>query len=89
MVEQLSEKGLILKKGTIVDSTIIAAPTSTKNKERKREANGFRYIFIDEITLMSDFIEGAALFSDVFATCGMKIVLSGTDSLGFMFTEDE
>ncbi len=38
---------------------------------------------------MEDFIEGAALFSDVFAACGMKIVLSGTDSLGFLFTEDE
>ena len=60
------------------------------NKDLKKlEANGFRYIFIDEVTLMCDFIEGAALFSDVFATCGMKIVLSGTDSLGFMFTEDE
>ena len=52
------------------------------------EAHGFRYIFLDEVTLMDDFIEGAALFSDVFATCGMKIVLSGTDSLGFLFTED-
>ena len=29
--------GLILKKGTIVDSTIIAAPSSTKNKEKKRD----------------------------------------------------
>ena len=29
------ERGLILKKGTIVDSTIISAPSSTKNKERK------------------------------------------------------
>ena len=53
------------------------------------EDNGFQYVFIDEVTLMKDFIEGAALFSDVFAACGMKIVLSGTDSLGFMFTEDE
>lgn len=53
------------------------------------EDKGFRYVFIDEVTLMKDFIEGAALFSDVFAACGMKIVLSGTDSLGFMFTEDE
>ena len=52
------------------------------------ETHGFRYIFLDEVTLMDDFIEGAALFSDVFATCGMKIVLSGTDSLGFLFTED-
>ena len=53
------------------------------------EEKGYRYVFIDEVTLMNDFIEGAALFSDVFAASGMKIVLSGTDSLGFMFTEDE
>lgn len=60
------------------------------NKDLKRlEAQGFRYVFLDEVTLMEDFIEGAALFSDVFAACGMKIVLSGTDSLGFLFTEDE
>lgn len=53
------------------------------------EASGYRYVFIDEATLLDDFIEGAALLSDVFAASGMKIVLSGTDSLGFMFTEDE
>ena len=29
--------GLILKTGTIADSTIIAAPSSTKNKEKKRD----------------------------------------------------
>ena len=33
----LTERGLILKKGTIVDSTIIAAPSSTKNREKKRD----------------------------------------------------
>lgn len=53
------------------------------------ETKGYRYVFIDEVTLLDDFIEGAALFSDVFAASGMKIVLSGTDSLGFIFTEDE
>lgn len=53
------------------------------------EQNGYRYVFIDEVTLLDDFMEGAALFSDVFAASGMKIVLSGTDSLGFIFTEDE
>ena len=41
------------------------------------------------MTLLDDFIEGAALFSDIYAASGMKIVLSGTDSLGFIFTEDE
>lgn len=51
-------------------------------------SRGFRYIFIDEVTLMDDFIEGAALFSDVYAPMGMKIVLSGTDSLSFLFSED-
>ena len=39
VVEQLTARGLILKKGTIVDATIIAAPTSTKNKERKRDSD--------------------------------------------------
>lgn len=32
VVKTLTDRGLILKKGTIVDSTIIAAPSSTKNK---------------------------------------------------------
>ena len=46
---------------------------------------GYENVFIDEVTLMEDFIDSAALFSDVYATQGMKIVLSGTDSLGFWF----
>lgn len=37
VVSLLEAKGLILKKGTIVDSTIIAAPSSTKNREKKRD----------------------------------------------------
>lgn len=53
------------------------------------EQAGYKYIFIDEVTFIEDFIEGAALFSDVFATCGMKIVLSGTDSLGFMLSKSD
>lgn len=38
VVELLMQRGLILKRGTIVDSTFIEAPSSTKNekKERKR-----------------------------------------------------
>lgn len=50
---------------------------------------GFKYVFIDEVTLAEDFIEGAALLSDIYASSGMKIVLSGTDSLGFIFSENE
>lgn len=37
VVELLQAKGLILKKGTIVDSSIISAPSSTKNKEKHRD----------------------------------------------------
>src|SRR5690606_25736876 len=33
----LSRKGLMLKRGSIVDATIIAAPSSTKNAEGKRD----------------------------------------------------
>ena len=43
----------------------------------------FRYVFIDGVTLLPDFIDGAAVFSDIFAASGMKIVLSGDESLSF------
>jgi IS5 family transposase len=33
----LSEKGLLLREGTIVDATIISAPTSTKNQSNTRD----------------------------------------------------
>lgn len=56
---------------------------------REMEKKGFRYVFLDEVTLMDDFIEGAAVFSDIYASSGMKIVLSGTDSLGFAFSKEE
>ena len=39
VVAALMERGLILKKGTIVDSTIISAPSSTKNKEKERDSD--------------------------------------------------
>lgn len=53
---------------------------------KKLQELGYKYIFIDEVTLIPDFIDSAALFSDIYAAMGMKIVLSGTDSLGFWFT---
>lgn len=33
----LVERGLLLKTGTVVDATLIAAPSSTKNKDHKRD----------------------------------------------------
>ena len=46
--------------------------------------HGFRYIFIDEVTLLTDFISAASALSDIYGLMG-KIILSGTDSLGFLF----
>jgi len=33
----LGERGLILRQGTMVDATLVAAPTSTKNRDGKRD----------------------------------------------------
>lgn len=46
---------------------------------------GYRHVFVDEVTLMDDFIDSAALLSDIHAAQGMRIVLTGTDSLAFFF----
>ena len=35
--ELLTERGLLLKVGTAIDATLIAAPTSTKNKDKARD----------------------------------------------------
>ena len=51
--------------------------------------NGFKAVLIDEITLIDDFINTAATLSDIYSTIGMKIVLSGTDSLGFAFSDKD
>ena len=78
-----------LSKAAFIQITARDTLADVNRDLKAMEEQGFRYVFLDEVTLMEDFIEGAALFSDVFAACGMKIVLSGTDSLGFLFTEDE
>ena len=46
-------------------------------------ANGFRFIFIDEVTLLEDFIQLSSTLSDIYGMMA-RIVLSGTDSLGFL-----
>jgi len=50
---------------------------------RRLNQRGYRYVFIDEITLMDDFIDSAALLSDIYGAQGMRIVLTGTDTLAF------
>lgn len=63
---------------------------SSLNKDLKllREL-GIKYVFIDEVTLISDFIDSATIRSDIYSAMGMKIILSGTDSLGFWLAVHE
>lgn len=65
-------------KATVTDTMA----SLNKDLKQLREL-GIKYVFIDEVTLISDFIDSAALLSDIYSAMGMKIVLSGTDSLGF------
>lgn len=51
--------------------------------------NGIKNVFIDEVTLIKDFIDSAAVLSDIYAAMGMKIILSGTDSLGFWLAQNQ
>lgn len=41
VVELLMQRGLILKRGTIVDSTFIEAPSSTKNEKKSVTSGAF------------------------------------------------
>lgn len=43
-----------------------------------------KYVFIDEITNTRDFIDTSSVLADKYAYGGMKIVVAGTDSLGFL-----
>lgn len=76
--EQASKTAYIKAKGTDTMAAI------NRDLEKLLEL-GYENVFINEVTLMDDFIDSAALFSDIYAAQGMKIVLSGTDSLGFWF----
>ena len=42
-----------------------------------------RYVFIEDVTNVSDFVESVSVLSDVFAATGMKIVLSSQEPLSF------
>jgi hypothetical protein len=48
-----------------------------------------KYLFIDEITAVPDFIDRAAPLSDVYSGGGTKVVITGTDSLSFYFASKD
>ena len=49
--------------------------------------SGYKYVFIDEVTFISDFIDGCQFLADIYGSL-MHIVLSGTDSLGFVIANN-
>jgi hypothetical protein len=68
----LGDRGLSLRQGTIVDATLIHAPSSTKNKEGKRDPEMHQYIF-----LLSNFIEKYSLRYDLRSPCTLCPTLPG------------
>lgn len=53
-------------------------------KKAMQEYKDVKNIFIDEATILYDFIEASAFLADHYAASGAKVVLAGTDSLGFL-----
>lgn len=48
-----------------------------------------KYIFIDEVTKTVNFLGAASVFANLYAAEGKKVVLAGTDSLGFYLAEND
>lgn len=86
LIADMTEDMLMQTAFIQINQTIDLAKINIDLKQLSKQ--GYRYMFIDEVTMMNDFIDCAALFSDVYASEGIKIVLSGTDSLGFLFSRE-
>ena len=54
----------------------------------EEQAKGKTVIFINEITKVSDFINNSSVLADCFAKAGVRIIISGMDSLSIAFAED-
>ncbi len=78
-----------LSRTVYIKATVNDTMASLNKDLRLLRTLGVRFVFIDEVTLISDFIDSAALLSDIYSAMGMKIVLSGTDSLGFWLAMHE
>lgn len=54
----------------------------------EEQAKGKTVIFINEITKVSNFINNSSSLADCFAKAGVRIIISGMDSLSIAFAED-
>ncbi|MCR4839124.1 MAG: AAA family ATPase [Eubacterium sp.] len=48
-----------------------------------------KYVFIDEATRISNFINTSSVLSDIYAFSGKRVVVAGTESLGFMIAKND
>ena len=72
-------------KTAYIKATVLDTMAALNRDMKRLWSADFRYVLLDEITLIPEFVDSAALFSDIYAAQGMRIVLSGTDSLDFWF----
>jgi hypothetical protein len=54
-----------------------------------KEHRAYTYVFIDEITKISNFINTSSMISNYHKCLGREIVISGTDSLSFLFASSD
>ena len=77
------------KRSVYIKATVTDTMAALNKDLKQLRELGIKYVFIDEVTLISDFIDSAAILSDIYSAMGMKLVLSGTDSLGFWLAVHE
>lgn len=76
------------QKGVLYEATDKDDMDAVRDMIIMERDNGVNVICIDEITKVKDFITSSAILPDIFAKEGIKIIVAGTDSLGFTFAED-
>lgn len=67
------------------DSLYVLCEENDTVGELKKHINNHKckYIFIDEATKLTNFINTCSILADIYTFSGKKVVMAGTDSLGF------
>lgn len=88
MMEQIIEKYRDTQKCAFYEVTDKDTMDDIRDALISEQEKGVSIICFDEITKAKDFITSSAILPDIFAKEGIKIIVAGTDSLGFVFAED-
>ena len=57
-------------KTAYIKATVLDTMAALNRDMKRLRAAGFRYVLLDEVTLIPEFIDSAALFSDIYAAQG-------------------